>query len=77
MKLAELITRLQTIQDECNYGAHPYGENLDVKVWWMRDKDHDNELFDIVDLDVDTNYGCGCWLNAEIIIGKKEDIPSS
>lgn len=72
MKLDELIERLIIIRDECNYNAHPYGKNLDVDIWWIRDKDHDNEKFKIVDLDIQSAYGCGCWTGAEILIDKDE-----
>lgn len=71
MKLDELISQLQTIREECNYNAHPYGKDSEVSVWWMRDKEHDNEVFDIVEVEAERAPGCGCWVGAEIIIGKK------
>lgn len=66
MKLDELITELQRIQAECNYNAHPYGKDKDVDVWWVRDKDHDNEVFKIAEIRPKYHMGCDCYVGAEI-----------
>jgi hypothetical protein len=39
----------------------------------MRDEEHDNEVFDIVEVGAKRALGCGCWVGAEIIIGRKEN----
>jgi hypothetical protein len=66
MKLDKLIEELIRIRDECNYNAHPYGKDTDVDVWWIRDKDHSNEVFKIAEIRPNYHMGCDCYVGAEI-----------
>ncbi len=71
MTLNEMIDQLIRIRDECNWGAHPFGKDLEMELW---DEDiNKHTTFKITSIEPHS-AACGCWIGAVLNgVAKKDE----
>lgn len=75
MTLHELIEKLQNIEKECNYEAHPMTKDFDVYLWVRDASGYIDDSIGSLEVDyIEPNqlFGCGCWAGAEICLKKAQ-----